>query len=112
VARARRTTQPARGPSRWYPQRKDFESYQAWDTHYRAFQRIYELQDQVAALAKTMQESVQASGKASPTVPTIPTAASNQVSASHILGYAVKTGVLTNGQVLTYDAQQGQLVFM
>jgi hypothetical protein len=94
VPRARRTTQPARGPSRWYPQRKDFESYQAWDTHYRAFQRIYELQDQVAALAKTMQESVQASGKASgkasPAVSTAATAASNQVSASHILGYAVK----------------------
>jgi hypothetical protein len=109
--RARRTTQPANGPSRWYPQRKDFKSYQEWDTHYRAFDKIYQLQDQVAGLAKSMKESLQAGGNAARSEFNS-IAPNNQVSASHIMGIAVKTTVPKDGEVLTYKADQNQFVFM
>jgi hypothetical protein len=109
----RRTSQPARGPSRWYPQRKDFADYKQWDTHYRAFQHIYELQDQVAALSKSVGEAATAASKSgNPMKPSpSPIAPSNQSSASHIMGIAVKAGVPADGTKLTYVAKQNQFVF-
>jgi hypothetical protein len=109
-SRQRRTTKPVTGsPSRWFPQRKDFKSYQEWDTHYRAYQHIYSLQDKVRELASQVQAgATRASGKPAGD----PLSTSNQVSASHILGIAVKAGVPKDGQVLTYKAKEGQYVFV
>lgn len=116
--RARRTTQPANGPSRWFPQRKDFDSYQTWDTHYRAFQHIYELQDQVNALAVSVKASAQAassaasgrSGQSGQSGQSV-ISPGNQTSASHILGIAVKAAIPVNGQTLKYVAKENQFVF-
>lgn len=111
--RPRRTTQPRGGPSRWYPQKKDFPSYQVWDTHYRAFQRIYELQDQVAALTASVAASAQAAMKAGANAKSgkdnrLP---AGSIDATHILGIAVKATVPTNGQRLTYVSHENQFIF-
>lgn len=112
--RARRTTQPVTGvPSRWYPQRKDFADYKQWDTHYRAFQHIYALQDQLAALAAGMKAGAgtgegagAGAGKGSATT-------GQSGPATFPPGFpTVKPTQLKDGQVLTYKAKENQFVFV
>ena len=107
--RPRRTTQPAKGPSRWLPQRKDFVSYQAWDTHYRAFEAIYALQDQMRELASQVTQA-QATGRQAVNGLADKMDKGGKVDATHINGFAVKATVPKDGQVLTYKGVEGQLV--
>jgi len=120
-SRARRTSQPARGPSRWFPQRKDFTDYKQWDTHYRAYEHIYALQDQLSALTETVNASMNAatSGKVGTAVGN---AASRKASVpapheaggatgTYVLGIAVKAGVPADGTKLTYSKRENQFIF-
>lgn len=111
--RTRRTTQPTKGASRWFPQRKDFTSYQAWDTHYRAFEQIYALEDTVRQLASQVQAAQQATQQASNQAVSGLAGKldkGDRVDATHINGFRVKATVPKDGQVLTYKAVEGQLV--
>ena len=98
-SRSRRTTKPAnRTVARWYPQRRDFATYQQWDTLQRAYEAIYALQDQLAATQSKLDE---AQGKIRDLADQ-QKAAAGKVSATHLNGIAVQPGVPTNGQRLTY----------
>ena len=85
---------------RWYPKREHFQSHEQWNAHREAFNKIYQLQDQLDRRHKELDGKISSLGKAQ-----MPNGPSN----TKIQGLNVGGTPPQNGQKLTYNAATGQI---